>query len=60
MMAIFDIESLFINIPSQESIDLCIENLFKDKTYVDNLSRDSFRELLTRTMSESLISFDLQ
>ena len=60
MMAIFDIESLFTNIPSQESIDLCIENLFKDKTYVDNLSRDSFRELLTRTMSESLISFDLQ
>ena len=60
MMAIFDIESLFTSIPSQESIDLCIENSFKDKTYVDNLSRDSFRELLTRTMSESLISFDLQ
>ena len=59
-MAIFDIESLFTSIPSQESINLCIKNLFKDKTYVDNLSRDSFRELLTRTMSESLISFDLQ
>ena len=42
----------------QEAIDLCIENLFEDKTHVDNLSKDSFRELLTGTMSESLILFD--
>ena len=57
-MASFDIESLFTNIPSQETIDLCVENLFQDRTYVDNLSKDSFLELLTRTMSESLILFD--
>ena len=37
---------------------LCVENLFQDRTHVDNLSKDSFRELLTRTMSESLILFD--
>ena len=41
-----------------KQIDLCVENLFKDRTHVDNLSKDSFRELLTRTMSESLILFD--
>ena len=35
-----------------------MENLFQDRTHVDNLSKDSFRELLTRTMSESLILFD--
>ena len=58
LMASFDIESLFTNIPLQETIDLCVENLFKDRTHVDNLSKDSFRELLTRTMSESLILFD--
>ena len=57
-MASFDIESLFTNIPLQETIDLCVENLFQDRTHVDNLSKDSFRELLTRTMSESLILFD--
>ena len=28
--------------------------------HVDNLSKDSFRELLTTTMSESLILFDQQ
>ena len=57
-MISFDIESLFINIPLQETIDLCMENLFQNRTHVDNLSKDSFRELLTRTMSESLILFD--
>ena len=57
-MASFDIESLFTNILLQESIDLCVENLFKDRTHVDNLLKDSFRELLTRTMPESLILFD--
>ena len=58
VMASFDIESLFTNIPLQETIDLCVENLFKDRTRVDNLSKDSFRELLTRTIPESLILFD--
>ena len=59
-MASFDIESLFTNIPLQETIDLCVENLFQDRTHVDNLLKDSFHELLTRTMSESLILFDQQ
>ena len=57
-MASFDIESLFTNIPLQETTDLCLENLIQDRTHVDNLSKNSFRELLTRTMSESLILFD--
>ena len=60
VMASFDIESLFINISLQETIDLYVENLFQDRTHVDNLSKGSFRELLTRTMSESLILFDHQ
>ena len=46
VMASFDIESLFTNIPLQETIDLCVENLFQNRTHVDNLSKDSFRELL--------------
>ena len=58
VMASFDIESLLTNIPLQETIDLCVENLFKDRTHVDHLSKDSFYELLTGTMSESLILFD--
>ena len=57
-MAGFDIETRFSNIPLQETVDLCVENLFKDRTHGDNLSKDSFRELVTRTMSESLVLFD--
>ena len=60
VMVSFDIESLFTSIHLQETIDLCVENLFQDRTHVDNLSKDSFHELLTRTMSESLILFDQQ
>ena len=57
-MASFGIESLFNSIPLQETIDLYVKNLFQDKTNVDNLSKDSFRELLTRIKSELLILFD--
>ena len=57
-MASFDIESLFTNIPLQQTIDICVQNLFKDRTYVDDMLKDSFRDLLTRTMSESSILFD--
>ena len=36
-MASFDIESIFTNIPLQETMDLGMENLFQDRTHVDNL-----------------------
>ena len=58
LMASFDRESLFTNIPLQETIDRCVGNLLKDRTHVDNFSKDSFRELFSRTMSESLFLFD--
>ena len=57
-MTSLDVKSLFTNILLQETIDLCVENLFKERTHVDNVLKDSFRELLTRTMSESLILFN--
>ena len=57
-MVSFDIELLFTNIPLQETIDRCVKNLFQDGTHIDNLSKGSFCELLTRTMSKSLILFD--
>ena len=41
-MASFDIETLFTNIPLQKTTDLCVENLFKDKTHVDNLLKNFF------------------
>ena len=37
---------------------MCVEDLFQDRAHVNNLLKDCLRELLTRTMSESLILFD--
>ena len=55
IMASFDVESLCTNIPLQETIDLYVQKLFEDKNYINCLSKDSFCEMLTVTMSESFI-----
>ena len=60
LIASFNIASPFTNIHLQETIDLCMENLSNNSTHADDLSKDSFRESLTRTMSESLTLFDLE
>ena len=53
-MASFDVESLFTDIPLQETIELCVQKLFEDKHYIDSLSKDSFREMLTVTVTSLL------
>ena len=50
--------SLLIFLCKKQLTFLYVEKAFKDKTHVDNLSKDSFHELFTRTFSESLILFD--
>ena len=58
IMVIFEVKLLFTSIALQEMIDLCVQKLFKDKKCLDDLSKDSFRKMLTVTMTESFISFD--
>ena len=53
-MASFDVESLFTDIPLQETIELCVQKLFEDKHYIDSLSKDPFREMLTVTITSLL------
>ena len=57
-MGSFELESLFTNIFVQEKIELCVQKLFEDKYYIDGLSKDSFREMLTVTMTESFTLFE--
>ena len=57
-MASFDVESLFTNIPLKETIDLCADILFYDRTNIDGITKDYFHDLLTICMSESLVLFD--
>ena len=58
VMARFDVESLFTNIPSKETIDLCVNILFYDRTNIDGITKDYFHDLLTICMSESLVLLD--
>ena len=58
LMTSCDIKSLFVNISLKETIDLSDKNLFKNRIHIDNLLKDSFRELLMRSMSESSILFN--
>ena len=39
VMASLDVESLFIKIPSEETIKNCVNDLFFDKSKIDNLSK---------------------
>ena len=57
-MANLDIESLFTNIPLNEVIDICIDDLFCDTNTIHNLDRNDMRELLTLAGYESFFIFD--
>ena len=50
IMASFDVKSLFTKIPLTETICFCVENLYKNQTHIDSLSKSSFRRFLEMTM----------
>ena len=54
-MASFDIKSLFTNIPLTETLNLCVQNLYRNQTHVGNLTQSSFYSLLKITMFESFL-----
>ena len=57
-MGIFDIKSLFTTIPLKETLNLCVQNLYRNQTHVNNLTKSSFDKLLKITMFESFFIFD--
>ena len=57
-MASFDIKSLFTNIPLTETLNLCVQNLYRNQTRVSNLTKSSFYRLLKITMFESFFILD--
>ena len=57
-MATFDVKSLFTKIPLTETIGLCVENLYRNQTHIDNISKNYFRRLLEMAMYESFFIFD--
>ena len=41
-MASFNIKSLFTNILLTETLNLCVQNLYKNQTHINNLTKSSF------------------
>ena len=56
-MASFDVESLFINISLQETIDLCVKLLFNGKSNIDGFTITDFHQILTVSYLPLVISF---
>ena len=57
-MASFDVDSLFTNIPLNETINIIIEKLFSENQTIDNLNKDHLKCLLTLATKESYFLFD--
>ena len=57
-MASFDIDSLFTNLPLDETINLCVEKTFLNKTKHHGISKSDFRELLNLAVKDSLFLFN--
>ena len=57
-MASLDVDSLFTNIPLNETIDICIDSLYKDDENTPKVPKDVFRNLLTVATKESLFMFN--
>ena len=58
VMGSFETESLFLNIPLNKTIDLCVNISISKTTNTDGITKDYFHELLSICISESLALFD--
>ena len=57
-MVSFDVESLFTNIPLDETIEICVKRLYKRKKKVKGLLKRHFKELLTLATKSSVFVFN--
>ena len=57
-MASLDVDSLFTNVPLDETIKICIEEFFKSDITVSGLNKKEMLEMLSLTLKESIILLD--
>ena len=56
-MASLDVDSLFINIPLDGFIDICVDNLYNDNENPPNIPKHGFGNLLNIATKESFFTF---
>ena len=57
-MASLDVDSLFTNIPLEETIDICVDNLYSDNKNPPNIPKHNFRDLLNIATKETFFMFN--
>ena len=57
-MASLDADSLFTNMPLDETIEICLNELFKSSQMVLGFNKQQVLEALTLTTEENVILFD--
>ena len=57
-MRSLDLDSIFTNIPLEETIDICPNTFFKNMEIVEGLSKIQFKELLSLATKESYFIFN--
>ena len=57
-MASLDVDSLFTNGPLDETIEICVNKLFKSSQTVSGINKQQVLEMLSLTTKENVILFD--
>ena len=57
-MASLDFESLFTNIPLQETLKICCDSFYKNQELLCNISKTQFEKLLRTALSNNYFLFD--
>ena len=58
-MASLDVDSLFTNVPLDETINICDSKLFKNNSSIHGLNKKQITKMLSLTTKESIILFDM-
>ena len=58
VIASLDVESLFTNIPLEETIENCVNDLFFDRSKINNPTKQDLYDLLSAAAKESFFLFD--
>ena len=58
-LASLDVGSLFINVALEETINICVYELFKSNGSIHGLNKKKITEMLSLTTKESIILFDM-
>ena len=58
-MASSDVDSLYTNVPLKETINICVNELFKSNSNIHGLHKKQITKMLSLTTRESIILFDM-